>query len=83
MESDRFICVRERVDETAQVVIVDLANQNELVRRPISADSVIMNPATKVMALKGELLKENSGRIGNIVFVHVLDLEIKRPLKKH
>lgn len=53
MESDRFICVREKVNETNQVVIIDMANNNELVRRPITADSVIMNPASKVMALKG------------------------------
>jgi hypothetical protein len=53
MESDRFICVREKVNENNQVVIIDMANNNELVRRPISADSVIMNPTSKVMALKG------------------------------
>ena len=53
MESDRFICVREQVNNANQVVIIDLANDNQIMRRPITADSVIMHPTTKVMALKG------------------------------
>ena len=53
MESDKFICVREKVGETAQVVIVDMADPGNPSRRPISADSAIMNPASKVIALKG------------------------------
>ena len=54
MESDKYICVREKVGETAQVVIVDLADATNPTRRPISADSAIMNPASKVIALKGK-----------------------------
>lgn len=54
MESDKFICVRERVGETAQVVIIDMNDTNNPIRRPISADSAIMNPASKVIALKGK-----------------------------
>ena len=54
MESDKFICVREKVGETAQVVIIDLADANNPTRRPISADSAIMNPKSKVIALKGK-----------------------------
>ncbi len=53
MESDKFICVREKVGETAQVVIIDLADSGNPIRRPITADSAIMNPASKVIALKG------------------------------
>lgn len=53
MESDKFICVREKVGETAQVVIIDMGDSNNPIRRPISADSAIMNPASKVIALKG------------------------------
>lgn len=55
MESDKFICVREKVGEQAQVVIIDMADPNNPIRRPISADSAIMNPASKVIALKGKL----------------------------
>ena len=54
MESDKFICVREKVGETNQVVIIDMSDPTNPIRRPISADSAIMNPASKVIALKGE-----------------------------
>ena len=57
MESDKFICVREKVGETAQVVIIDMNDTANPIRRPISADSAIMNPASKVIALKGKFLK--------------------------
>ena len=56
MESDKFICVREKVGDQAQVVIIDLNDSANPIRRPISADSAIMNPASKVIALKGERL---------------------------
>lgn len=53
MESDKFICIREKVGDTAQVVIIDMNDTSNPIRRPISADSAIMNPASKVIALKG------------------------------
>lgn len=53
MESDKFICVREKVGDTAQVVIIDMNDSSNPIRRPITADSAIMNPASKVIALKG------------------------------
>jgi clathrin heavy chain len=52
MESDKYIVVREKVGDSAQVVILDIANPNEVLRRPISADSALMNPNTKILALK-------------------------------
>ena len=54
MESDKFICIREKVGDTSQVIIIDLADSANPIRRPITADSAIMNPASKVIALKGE-----------------------------
>ena len=54
LESDKFICVREKVGDQSQVVIIDLANASNPTRRPISADSAIMNPASRVIALKGK-----------------------------
>jgi len=60
MESDKFICVREKVGESAQVVIVDMATPQNPIRRPISADSAIMNPASRVIALKGSTCSEIS-----------------------
>ena len=52
LESDHFICVREKVNEQNQVVIVDLADANNVLRRPITADSAIMHPHHKILALK-------------------------------
>lgn len=60
MESDKFICVREKIGDTAQVVIIDLNDPTNPIRRPISADSAIMNPASKVLALKGKAGSEGT-----------------------
>lgn len=54
MESDKYICIREKVGETAQVVIIDLSDPGNPIRRPITAESAIMNPASKVIALRGK-----------------------------
>jgi len=69
MESDKFICVREKVGETAQVVIIDLNDTANPIRRPISADSAIMNPASKVIALKGRLADDFSEISATVVSV--------------
>lgn len=53
LESDHFICVRETVNGQNQVVVIDLADANNVLRRPISADSAIMHPSQKILALKG------------------------------
>jgi len=53
MESDKFICVREKVGEQNQVVIIDMADPTHPLRRPITADSAMMNPISKILALKG------------------------------
>ena len=52
LESDHFICVREKVNEQNQVVIIDLSDANNVLRRPIGADSAIMHPNQKILALK-------------------------------
>ncbi|KAG6807693.1 hypothetical protein H0H92_006678, partial [Tricholoma furcatifolium] len=49
LESDHFICVREEVNGQKQVVIIDLADANNVLRRPISADSAIMHPRQKIL----------------------------------
>ncbi|KAG8994614.1 hypothetical protein FRB94_012647 [Tulasnella sp. JGI-2019a] len=54
LESDHFICVREKTGEQNQVVIVDLADANNVMRRPITADSAIMHPSQKIIALKAQ-----------------------------
>ncbi|KAJ3163550.1 hypothetical protein HDU86_000131 [Geranomyces michiganensis] len=71
MESDKFICVRDKIGEQNQVVIVDMNDINNVIRRPITADSAIMNPATKVIALK-------SARQ-----LQIFNLEMKSKVKSH
>ncbi|ROL54332.1 Clathrin heavy chain 1 [Anabarilius grahami] len=71
MESDKFICVREKVGEQAQVVIIDMADPNTPIRRPISADSAIMNPASKVIALKAAKT------------LQIFNIEMKSKMKAH
>ncbi|MEQ2206420.1 hypothetical protein XENOCAPTIV_029134 [Xenoophorus captivus] len=71
MESDKFICIREKVGEQNQVVIVDMSDPNNPIRRPISADSAIMNPASKVIALKAAKT------------LQIFNIEMKSKMKAH
>jgi clathrin heavy chain len=71
MESDKFICVREKVGETAQVIIIDLSDSGNPIRRPITADSAIMNPASKVIALKAAKS------------LQIFNIEMKSKMKAH
>ncbi|XP_048742391.2 clathrin heavy chain 1 isoform X2 [Ostrea edulis] len=71
MESDKFICIREKVGDTAQVIIIDMNDTANPIRRPISADSAIMNPTSKVIALKaGKTLQ-------------IFNIEMKSKMKSH
>ncbi|RDL36686.1 Clathrin heavy chain [Venustampulla echinocandica] len=56
LESDSFICVREKKNDAAQpeVIIIDLKNNNNVMRRPIKADSAIMHWTKQVIALKAQ-----------------------------
>ncbi|KAE9393463.1 clathrin heavy chain [Gymnopus androsaceus JB14] len=71
LESDHFICVREKVNDQNQVVIIDLADANNVMRRPISADSAIMHPRQKILALK-------AGRT-----LQIFNIETKQKVKSH
>ncbi|KAJ7636025.1 hypothetical protein DFH06DRAFT_1219759 [Mycena polygramma] len=71
LESDHFICVREKVNEQNQVVIIDLADANNVLRRPISAESAIMHPTQKILALK-------AGRT-----LQIFNIDTKQKVKSH
>lgn len=77
MESDKFICVREKVGDTSQVVIVDMADSANPIRRPITAESAIMNPASKVIALKGKAGVEAQKTL------QIFNIEMKSKMKAH
>ena len=53
LESDSFICVREKKNEAAspEVVIIDLKQNNSVTRRPIKADSAIMHWTKQVIEI--------------------------------
>ncbi|CAO4370286.1 unnamed protein product [Caenorhabditis nigoni] len=71
MESDKNIVVREMIGDQQQVVIIDLADTANPTRRPISADSVIMHPTAKILALK-------SGKT-----LQIFNIELKAKVKAH
>lgn len=54
LESDSFICVRQKLSEeaTPEVIIINLKNNNDVTRRPIKADSALMHWTRHVIALK-------------------------------
>jgi len=52
MESDKFITVCDSTGGSPQVFVIDLAAGNAVTKRPISAEAAIMNPASKVLALR-------------------------------
>lgn len=54
MESDKFITVCENNGGVAQVAIVDIANGNQVTRQKMSAQAAIMNPVSKIIALRAE-----------------------------
>ena len=71
MESEKYICVREEVNGQVQVVIIDMATPTEPQRKPISAESAIMNPVSKVIALQA----------GN--YLQIFNMEMKSKMKSH
>ncbi|CAH2233962.1 jg21443 [Pararge aegeria aegeria] len=87
MESDKFICVREKVGETSEVVIIDMADPTNPIRRPISADSAIMNPASKVIALKGkagvEGISAQQNRVVGAMQLYSVERKCSQPIEGH
>lgn len=75
LESDKYVCVREVSDSGNQVAIIDIAAENEVTRRAMTADSAIISPASsadagKVLALRAQ------GRT-----VQVVNLDTKQRIK--
>ena len=88
MESDRFICVREMIADQNQVVIIDMLDPTNLIRRPITADSAIMNPVSKVIALKGTFYPQCliSYLISSCLAgrqLQIFNIEMKSKVKSH
>lgn len=76
MESDKFICVRETAPSNS-VVIVDVASPLAPTKRPITADSALMNPVSKIIALKAQV----AGAEGDNL--QIFNLELKSKIKSY
>lgn len=74
MESDKFICIRE-TGANNSVVIVDMASPTTPMRRPITAESALMNPASKVIALKATVPSVAGDSL------QIFNLELKSKMK--
>ena len=76
MESENFICVRE-TGVANSVVIVDMASPTQPMKRPITADSALMNPVSKVIALKAAVAGTTQDHL------QIINIEMKSKMKSH
>lgn len=56
LESDHYVCVRQQSagSTSPEVIIVNLKNNNSVMKRPIKADSAIMHYNQEIIALKAQ-----------------------------
>ncbi|KAG9142165.1 hypothetical protein Leryth_007608 [Lithospermum erythrorhizon] len=76
MESDKYICVRETSPQNS-IVIVDMNMPMQPLRRPITADSALMNPNSKILALKAQIAGTTQDHL------QIFNIEMKAKLKSH
>ena len=73
MESEKYICVRETAPQNS-VVIIDMSMPMQPLRRPITADSALMNPNNRILALKGRLTSFWCVRAINMTLLLIFDV---------
>ncbi|KAL5997905.1 hypothetical protein ACLOJK_008839 [Asimina triloba] len=76
MESDKYICVRETSPQNS-IVIIDMNMPIEPLRRPITADSALMNPNSRILALKAQLQGTTQDHL------QIFNIEMKVKMKSH
>ncbi|KFK34843.1 hypothetical protein AALP_AA5G200400 [Arabis alpina] len=76
MESDKYICLRE-TSPANSVVIIDMSKPLQPLRRPITADSAIMNPDSRILALKALLQGTTQDHL------QIFNIEAKTKIKSH
>ncbi|EPS71155.1 hypothetical protein M569_03602, partial [Genlisea aurea] len=76
MESDKYICVRETSPQNS-VVIVDMNMPMQPLRRPITADSALMNPNNRILALKAQLPGTSQDHL------QIFNIEAKSKMKSY
>ncbi|KHG11889.1 Clathrin heavy chain 2 -like protein [Gossypium arboreum] len=76
MESDKYICVRETAPQNS-VVIIDMNMPMQPLRRPITADSALVNPNSRILALKAQLPGTTQDHL------QIFNIEMKAKMKSH
>ncbi|XP_031504646.1 clathrin heavy chain 2-like isoform X1 [Nymphaea colorata] len=76
MESDKYICVRETSPQNS-VIIIDMNMPAQPLRRPITADSALMNPNSRVLALKAQIPGSTQDHL------QIFNIELKAKIKSH
>ncbi|KAM7270794.1 hypothetical protein ACFE04_030008 [Oxalis oulophora] len=76
MESEKYICVRETAPQNS-VVIIDMSMPMQPLRRPITADSALMNPNSRILALKAQLPGTTQDHL------QIFNIELKAKMKSH
>nr|CAD1822052.1 unnamed protein product [Ananas comosus var. bracteatus] len=76
MESEKYICVRETSPQNS-VVIIDMSMPMQPLRRPITADSALMNPNSRILALKAQI----PGTVQD--HLQIFNIEMKTKVKSH
>ncbi|KAL2668641.1 hypothetical protein AAZV13_01G141200 [Glycine max] len=76
MESDKYICVRETAPQNS-VVMIDMTMPMQPLRRPITADSALMNPNTRILALKAHVPGSTQDHL------QVFNIESKAKMKSY
>lgn len=72
LESDHYVCCREQSDSGNSAIIVDLKNNNNVIKKSMSADSVIMHPDKLVISLRA-----------NDTTIQIFNLDNKQRLKSN
>ncbi|KAL5063601.1 hypothetical protein RYX36_025338, partial [Vicia faba] len=76
MESDKYICLRENTPHNS-IVIMDISMSNQPLRRPITDDSSLMNPNSRILALKALLQGTTQDHL------QIFNIELKTKMKSH
>ncbi|PKA50598.1 Clathrin heavy chain 1 [Apostasia shenzhenica] len=76
MESEKYICVRETSPQNS-VVIIDMNMPMQPLRRPITADSALMNPNSRILALKAQVPGTTQDHL------QIFNIEMKAKIKSH
>ncbi|KAJ6987336.1 clathrin heavy chain 1-like [Populus alba x Populus x berolinensis] len=76
LESENVKCVRETAPQNS-VVIIDMHMPMQPLRRPITADSALMNPNSRILALKAQLPGTTQDHL------QIFNIEMKAKMKSY